>query len=729
MKKRIIALILSLMMLISILPTEAFAADPVQITIGNVTANAGETISVPVTISGASNARFANMIISFSVPSGLSISSAIIGAEAATAGMTIADTSNYSAGIIIVKGNAATGCSPADGTLLTLQVKLDATATGSYTITGGPKDDNAGNISDCDEENVVCTFTSGTITVGSSGEDDSEIPTNVNYTADLGLPTGASTAVKVGDEVTVNILVGGTSNQFASSELNLTYEGLTYVPGESTLNGADVTAANGAIKIIDHGDTTTWTEGGNATAYSLVFTVDSITGASGTASITLSDAALSKAADASGSNLTPATVTVNTKEFTVTPADLKVTLSEDFNGATSVVYGEDYTFTAKDPNYDYVITVTGGNEATYNESTKTWTVADVTSDLTINATKTAKKFSVSIDTEDNFATVPTTGANAATYKVDYTFTLKANEAVKDNGESGWTYTVDKITIGGVEYTASNSGQTYTIAGTAITGDIVITTKKTEVKPDEYTITVNRTDVSNTELVVNPSDKVATDGSISLTLTPVAGYEYTVTYKIGDGEAQNVTWTDGANGTKTATISGLTGHVTITASKTVDASQFTVTVVNEYVAMNGQTVHLVRVSATLDNGYVLTYGGDNMYWSTGYAANGEYVYLVITDADATLSVADATAQIDIDQGTPVATITYDGNVNLADTTTIDANDAQLVWNMYKANVYSDFDTAATGATMEKYLRADVDKDGDVDVDDASAVVTAVKNRTN
>lgn len=564
-------------------------------------------------------------------------------------------------------------------------------------------------------------------------------PTDKDYTADLGLPTGASTAVKVGDEVTVNILVGGTTNEFASSELNLNYTGLTYVPGKSTVNGADVTPTTGtpnSIKIIDHGDTTTWNEGNTVTAYALVFTVDAITGDSGTASVTLSDAALSTDEQAVGNNLTAATITTGTKTFTVTPADLKVVVPGELTASGSaeektVVYGESFVIEAADKNYDYELSakVTGTESSVIITPDSTvdgkWTIASVTDNVTITVEKkNAKQFSVTINTMDHIEGTPATGANAATYETDYTFTLKAN-VDKQTGVSGWSYTVESITIGGTSYTDyQTSGQTITIPGSAITGDIEITTKKTEVLPGEYTITVNKDEGVN--LTANPSEKVESGKDIALTLTPVAGYKYTVKYTIGGGaEIEITSWIE-SNGVKTATISNVTGNVVITATKEVNAGDIAVTVSEkEYLALNGKTMYLVQVTSKLDSGYVYTYGGSEMYYSNEYNKDngGAYVYLVITDANTPLTADVAKTQISIAQGSVAATVDYSGDVNM--TNRIDANDAQLVWNMYSAKTYSDFTTV----NMEKFLRADVDKDGDVDVDDASAVVTAVKNRTN
>ena len=66
-----------------------------------------------------------------------------------------------------------------------------------------------------------------------------------------------------------------------------------------------------------------------------------------------------------------------------------------------------------------------------------------------------------------------------------------------------------------------------------------------------------------------------------------------------------------------------------------------------------------------------------------------------------------------------TLAYDGDVNGTDK--LDINDAQLVYNMYNA-MYEDFDTVY----VKKFLEADMNGDGTVNVSDAAAVVEALAN---
>ena len=58
-------------------------------------------------------------------------------------------------------------------------------------------------------------------------------------------------------------------------------------------------------------------------------------------------------------------------------------------------------------------------------------------------------------------------------------------------------------------------------------------------------------------------------------------------------------------------------------------------------------------------------------------------------------------------------------------TVDANDAQLIWNMYKSH-YTQIDEQQDGATTEKFLLADANGDGVLDTNDAVVIIHAILN---
>lgn len=546
-----------------------------------------------------------------------------------------------------------------------------------------------------------------------------EIPTNVPYTADLSTISGVD--VKVGDTITIDILVGGTNQTFAAAELYLNYSGLTFVEAIND-GGAAVTDTGSQIKIIDHGDSVNWAENGNITAYSLKFQVAEILPAeTGTASITLAEAALSPDTDAASENLSEATVTVGTKGFNVTPADLDVTLDDELTSTqTTVVYGEDYAFEATNKNYTYEISVNGGTIEAQPDGDGKWIIENVTSDLEIEVVSaTPKTYTITFSDVSHIKDAATAQVQI-TYGDSFSFTLQDDVAASLT--AGTQYVLESILYTGTQNSVifttgtDDAARTYTIAAEHITGNITITTSASSVAPNQFTVTKP---AEITELTL---DKTVVDkgGSVEVTLNPVTGYKYTVTYQIGDGEPVEITnWTDGK-----ATISGVTANVTISVTKEVDTSKITVTV-TPYLALDSKTMYLVQVTSTLDNGYVYTYGGTNMYWSEEYNAGaGAYVFLVIMDASTPLDEAAAKTQISIAQGSVTATVNYSGDVNMAGGDVVDANDAQLVWKMYSAKTYLEFETASNGVTMEKFLRADVNKDGLVDTDDASEIVAII-----
>jgi hypothetical protein len=190
---------------------------------------------------------------------------------------------------------------------------------------------------------------------------------------------------------------------------------------------------------------------------------------------------------------------------------------------------------------------------------------------------------------------------------------------------------------------------------------------------------------------------------SFTITPIAGYDYTVTAEgaeiVKDGN--------------TYTIASVTANVTVTVTRTVNTDGVKI---YSYLDLNGKTVYAVTVNTTLAEGYGYTYDGNAMYYN---AATNEYVYLVIVDGAFTVEAAKAL--VSIKAGAETVTYNADGvdfDVNV--TGTVDANDAQLVYNMYSSKTYDSFEVAS----MLKFLLADVNCDHSVNVDDAAKIINIV-----
>ncbi len=135
-------------------------------------------------------------------------------------------------------------------------------------------------------------------------------------------------------------------------------------------------------------------------------------------------------------------------------------------------------------------------------------------------------------------------------------------------------------------------------------------------------------------------------------------------------------------------------------------------VEEYLRLDGKSLWLVTQPAKPEPGKVATYDGSPMFWSDKYDA---YCCLVLAQ---TLPQEDAAARIGTAEGTAVTVAADTLDVN--GTGQVDASDAQMTYNMY--NAY--YDGFAQTVSMEKFLRADVNCDGKVNMEDAAAIIASV-----
>lgn len=506
------------------------------------------------------------------------------------------------------------------------------------------------------------------------------------YTA--GVSTLGSTAA-IGDVVNVNVSVAhGSDTSFAAGEVVVSYDTalLTFNEGASTLGNATIKAEAGQITLEDYGANKNFGSG----VYVLAF--DAI--AEGQATVTLASAGFVNKENAVKSDLIPAALSPESVTVTIEQKTFSVTLPEIFEGPSEVTNGESYTFSVADGNnYDYTdvtATVNGTPVTVIDNGDGTYTVENVTGPLVITGTRTEKTYAVTF--EGNAGSEITDGAANATYGTDYTFTMPS--------ASGWAYSLESITIGGQAYTGySVAGSVYTIPGTAISGDIVITVNKSAT---EASVTVEGSGAG----AAAGYSAVATIGQpYTLTITPEAGYEYTVTATMG-GVAVSVA----DNGDNTYTIQNVTGNIVFTVEQIMVVDGISV---SRYLALDGTSIWLIKNTTELEDGKVSAYDGQNMFWSEKYNA---YCYLAIAE---TMNVNDITGLVRIVDGT-AKSVVYDMDVNI--TGKVDASDAQLTYNMYNA-AYAGF---TADATMEKFLRADTNGDGIVNVEDAAAIIAFILN---
>lgn len=500
------------------------------------------------------------------------------------------------------------------------------------------------------------------------------------YTAGL---TSTTKQVSVSDQVNVNVDVSHSSDAvFAAGEVKVSYDTakLKFKKENSTLGSATVTDKAGVLTLEDYGTDKNLGTG----VYVLAF--DAI--ADGDANVTLTSAAFVNKENAVKSDLIAATLTPAELAITIDKKTYKVTLSDIFTGPETVTDGEDYTFTKADGDhyvYDTVTAMVNGTTVkVIDNSDGTYTVKNVTGELTITGSRTEKSYSVTFD--GNAAGEIKDGAKTATYNRDYTFTLPTAER--------WAYSVDKITIGGKDYTDYTvKDSVYTIAGSAIDGHIVITVSK------KQTIASVKVEGTGAGAAAGYDTSATIGRDYTLTLTPEAGYRYQVTATVN---GQQVAVEENGN---TYTIRAVTGDVVFNVERIVVVDGVSV---SEYLTLNGTKMWLVQNKVTLADGKVPTYDGAQMFWSEKYEA---YCYLTIAE---TLDTEVAATHVGITDGTAVD-VNYGMDVNM--TSKVDASDAQLIYNMYNV-VYNEF---TEEATAEKFLRADVNGDTKVNVTDAAAVI--------
>ncbi len=239
--------------------------------------------------------------------------------------------------------------------------------------------------------------------------------------------------------------------------------------------------------------------------------------------------------------------------------------------------------------------------------------------------------------------------------------------------------------------------------------------KFEVDGKIYTVDVNSQTVTMDEVTVTVTGEGAdiADGYMTkvglnepyiLTVEPQDGYVYTVTATMGGDQVE---LTPNAEKT-TYTIESVTGPLVFTVDRVIDIQYVLVT---DMRALDEQMVFAVRFTMTLPGGHVPTYNGEKMYWSENH---NEYIYLVIGTE---LSAENARGLVGSVEGTAdIVVDSYDVNGSGS----VDASDAQYVWNMCNAQ-YSEF---TDDVTMADFICADRNGNWEIDVSDAAWIVNEI-----
>lgn len=554
---------------------------------------------------------------------------------------------------------------------------------------------------------------------GSSSANTEEVSVSVKVTpASTEVKGYAVAAVAKNPSITVNeeARVALEISNKGVETYNAYYMEVSYDTNVLTYKGINTDAAitdnNGILKIAGYGDNKTC----GTDNIVLTFTGK----ATGEAKVTVTSAKVDASANAAENDAPDAKIT--TDAATITVGGYQVSLPDGFTGDSMVAnHGQNYTFTAKDTSkkYDFTGSTMGGNPVNViDKGNGTYTVENVTGPLDIKATALVK---INLD-------------NQAGAAIDG---ITNGQYVKPNTEINFTATPDagkelEVTVNGnaIEGSSRPGAMSYTIAADQVTGT-------------ELNIVVNYKSSTDTITIIETGDawgdvtgRITWDeggGQIDMS---TAGATYTLKLKPAKDKTKD-DYVVTINSTKMELKNMRRGEwgVDFVPNKVADVAKDNIikidvsykktgpaiTVnVSEYLKLDNQSIFLITATCDeLTESKVLAYGEKQMYWSEKYNNNnGAYAWLVIADGTKSLDAltAEAKTVIAAVDGTK-AEIVYNGDVN--QTTRVDINDAQLVWNMYNAQ-YSNFDTV----NIRKFLEADMTADGKLDTADAAAIIALI-----
>ncbi len=562
------------------------------------------------------------------------------------------------------------------------------------------------------------------------------IATPTGYSVSMGADQTVAADQKVLIPVTVNSS-RATVTGFNAYDMTFTYD-----PEALTLNTASDAAAN--LTVEDGGGTVRVRRYGETVPLGEALTLDFTAKKGASSTVTLTEAKFDL--DANSINFDAPAATISDANTTVTGL-WNVTLPEGFqsaSGVDTVENGGDFTFTAPDTHYDYVLNVTtnGKTEEVTMKGNNSYTIENVTDNVTVTEkSRTAKTYTLKFVADDRSAetlgTTPLTladlGITDETVEVQYPNNYEFTVKFPGTGRYfGATISPDKNRfvkpLGDV---SENGDCTYTLDGSKLTGD----------ENGEITITINVYAWRNQITIgVGGNGAEDFDNGNELTCYPTENYTFTVnkseyydytvtaTYwqKKLSGYWDTVRLTVRDNGDGTYTIVRMPEiieryelanvDVTITITKTAKAVDPDAVAAYEYVQLDGKTVVLVTVTGRPGSGKVFTYDGNAMFKANNYGWD-LYSWLLILDKGEALDVdalkADVISKLALDDGT-ATTISQVYDVNKSGV--VDINDAQLVYDIYNGT-YFDF----TKVSMEKFLLADVNCDKMVNSADAVVIV--------
>lgn len=664
-RTRGIALFLSVVMCLSVVPP-VYAAEhtaALRPTVNNVAP--GETVIVTLELSGSVTCEA--YLFNLQYPTAFTVESVRIPSGSASRGGATT-VGEYQIERIIATGTFTNATTLAEITFL---VSEDADA-GEYEIS---LVDDGHYIQFEPAGDTIADVSKAVVQVAEKADPPS-VPTG-SYSAWV---TAPASATKGDQDVQFTITVDG--DRFAAAQMCFTYDSdklqLTDVSVENWSEAPD-----GTITVVDFGAEKT-----TPASYTLTFTALS----AGTASVELESVLLGNADTAASENAAPAVITASVASVNIAKPVYSVTLPDIFVGADSVTENEDYTFAPADSsNYLYSnvqATVGDGQAQTLTADAQgNYTVPNVTGNVRITGERTAKSHTITFRSSTG---VDLPAAQTVTYGVEWRFTIPA--------EDDYDTSVTSVKMGDAAVPFTVSDGVIIIAGDQLTGDITVTLDR---ERNNATVSIP----SQFSGLLSGGAKAEPGKDYTVTLTPDKRYSYAVTATV-NGETVQL-----AQSGNTYTISGADikagDRIEFDVVQTVRTDKLDA---DHYLQLNGKALYLVVNRVARESDFVYLYNGIEMFWSDRYDA---YCCLVTADSKAeALGFALA-----LEEGTDRA-LTDGTDVNLSGVT--DINDAQFIYNLYNAK-YADF---TDSVTMEKVLSADMDGDGKISISDAQMIVHAI-----
>ena len=541
------------------------------------------------------------------------------------------------------------------------------------------------------------------------------------------------TIVRVGDSlylaVAANMFFNATEILIRFEQEKLSYDSIFI--GEDNLSVTET--SDGCVKLIDYGSHAA------TPVYVLKFDIsDSLASTPDTPAtvmFTVLEAGFGTIETAADQNLFPATLPETPLTIVVRPAlvDISYNDTEYYIPFDSIEKGEDLVFypeLSTGAYYDYelpVVTIDGNTVPVIPTNDGGWKVENVSGDVVIaNASRAPKSYGKVVYNDVQDSPVITGKTINAVYLSDVSFTVPANASATENTK-GHEYNVT-ANIGGISYTLSapavdaSGNRTYTIPGTDVKGAVVITVTKTELAATKYTVSIGGSASADAILdgAVAPgaSVQVDTSGNVSLELTVGIneglnkGYIFVVKIdgvevdldKDGCALIENITSDVHVEIDKILNVAGVANVVTINGQE------------KNYLTLNGQNMWLIQMPNHVQNSETANYkyAGQEMYWS---ADHNRFVCVVIGTEKPSIDISQFEL-VSVAKTQCIASNDWDVNKS----GDLDANDAQLIWNMYN-NQYSGFDDKVT---PEKFMLADANHDGVLDTRDASVIINLLKS---